>query len=92
MSQSRSYVISEHPRHHAHRASWKSATGAMYCGICMRGMVKQEVGYVCTHCGSQVRQLFDVIDGGSPRSYQARKREASNKVSTVEIFAKVVSL
>jgi len=92
MPQSRSYVISEHPHNHARRASWSSQSGAAYCGICMREAVREELGSVCVNCGSQVRQLFDVIDGGAPHSYQSRKREAARKTSAVEVFARVDSL
>lgn len=88
----RSYVICEHPHHHARRASWSSETGAMYCGICMREVVKDELGSVCPRCGSQVRQLFDVIDGGTPRSYQSRKRDVARNCSTAEILARGESL
>jgi hypothetical protein len=88
-----SYAILEHPQHYARRASWSGSDGVQYCGICMRGVIQPELGHSCSNCGSQVRQVFEVIRGGSPRNYRAEKRALMTDRSTAaESFLKVQTM
>lgn len=88
MSQ-KNFALVEDTHRHGSRVSWTSANGVMYCGICLRGEIRAKAGNTCSHCGSKVRQVFEVITGGAPKSYAARRREVTNTVPYAEPLLKV---
>lgn len=50
------------------RSCWSASDdGALYCGMCMQGVVKAEVGSACPACDSKVDRVLEIADGGQPR-------------------------
>ncbi len=48
------------------RPCWASGS-EVYCGMCMRGEVRAEVGYVCPICSSTVERILEITPGGTPK-------------------------
>jgi hypothetical protein len=60
----------------------------MYCGICLRGLVKAELGHVCSSCQSEVNLVFEVFNGGRPAHHPGAKCSAAADLSMAEPLAR----
>jgi len=89
----KSYAVVQNPRTKTTRLSWSSEGGeAMYCGICLRGLVKAEIGHVCPSCQSQVNRVFEVFKGGRLAHTPGARRSTAADRSMAGPFAKANSL
>ncbi len=89
----RSYAVLQNPRNQATRISWSPASGgAMYCGICLRGMVRTEIGHVCPSCESRVQQVFEVVNGGKPQQKLGAPQVSAAGWSMAETYTGTGSL
>ena len=67
-STNRLYVLVRDPESGYIRSCWSAPSdGALYCGMCMQGVVQPEVGAACPVCDSKVDRVLEIADGGKPR-------------------------
>ncbi len=60
------------------RPCWASGP-ELYCGMCMRGVVRAELGATCPVCSSTVERILEVTEGGTPK-FTRQRRECSIRV------------
>jgi len=64
----RMYVLVRDPETGYIRSCWSaSSDGALYCGMCMQGVIEPQVGASCPACNSKVDRVLEIADGGKPR-------------------------
>ncbi len=65
------------------RPCWRSGND-VYCGMCMRSIIKPVIGTVCKICSSTVERVLEVISGGTTQPLRERQssliRTSSQKV------------
>jgi|GEM_PF-6763032 len=68
VSQEKSYFVMRKSSTGVQRQVWTSpSSGDAYCGVCLRGRVRNAVGSKCSDCGSEVTREFAVVSGGVQR-------------------------